>query len=87
MDPVPLTGLLCLALIEDAPSPAAKAFDIHGRPPPLSEEKGRECMRRRRGGGKNWEERREGKLHLGCKVNKLINLKISIIEKMILSII
>jgi hypothetical protein len=40
-------------------------------------------MRRRRGGGKNWEERREGKLHLGCKVNKLINLKISIIEKRI----
>jgi hypothetical protein len=54
-------GLVLLQL--DMP----QQVDIHGSFP-FSEEKGRRC-----GGGemrrKDWEERTEGKLQLGCKVN------------------
>ena len=58
-----------------------KLVDIHGRPPQ------KEFLRRKGGGrtyagemrGKHWEKRREEKLKLRCKVNKLMGKTLTVL--------
>lgn len=63
------------SIVEDVPSPTAKAGWYPWQNSPSLRRKGKEV-----GGGKevrrrDWKERGEGKLWSWCKVNKYINLK------------